>query len=212
MRLPPNDDAIAVLLRDHFATEAADAGLRSPNLKGTGTGSSSPDTAAVARVDSDRQDKHRRIRDAFRLISLECANVLSLAYGCTFRSRDIDDVSGRKAPRKADRNWRVLLREVYALGDQTAIVLATREAANAGDNAIRHLLSEPVKARRGAIEQEAIELLIGARKAFAAVYTPPKGECALQAETKRRRGRPKGGDGLRFRAFGGAHGREIGGR
>lgn len=192
-------------------TEASDAGLRSPDLKGTGRGSSSPDTAAVARADSGRQEKHRRVRAAFALLSSEHVNVLSLAYGCTFRNREIDDGNKRKAPRKEDRNWRVLLRETYLLGDQVAIVLATSGAREAKGNAVSWLLSESVKAKSEHIEQEAIELLVDARKAFAAVYNPAEGEEPLQAETKRKRGRPTVGDEVRLRAFGGAHGREIGG-
>jgi hypothetical protein len=199
------------LLHNHFLTEAADAGLRSPNLEGSPRGSSSPDTAAVARVDSGRQEKHRKVRTALSKLSPEHVNVLSLAYGCTFRSRDIDDTCGRKAPRKETRNWRLLLREAYALGDSTAIVFAVREVAQAKDP-VAYLLSESTKSRHIAIEQEAIELLIDARKAFADVYEGPDGEALLEAQPKRRRGRPKAGDGLQLRAFGGAHGREIGGR
>ncbi len=211
MKLPPNNDAIAVLLQTHFLTEASDAGLRSPDLKGTGKGSSSPDTAAVARVDSGRQDKHRRVRAAFAKLSPEHVNVLSLAYGCTFRSRDIDDGNNRRAPRKGDRNWRVLLRESYSLGDCTPIVLATNGAVEAKGNAVSWLLSESSKGRRALIEQEAIELLVEARRAFVEVYIPPEGEESLCAEPKRRRGRPPAADGIQLRAFGGAHGREIGG-
>lgn len=193
-------------------TEAADAGLRSPSLESSPRTSSAPDTAAVARVDSGRQDKHRRVRDALRRLSPEHVNVLSLAYGCTFRSREIDDASGRRAPRKGDRNWRVLLREAYALGDRVAIVFATKEAIEAEGDAVRVLLSESNKGRHAAIEQEAIALFVDARKAFAAVYVPPKGEEPLRAEPERKRGRPKAKDGLRLHAFGGAHGREIGSR
>jgi hypothetical protein len=53
------------------------------------------------------------------------ANALQLAYGVTFRSRDIDDgVRGktRKAPRSEERNWRVKMRELY--GETAAIVIA----------------------------------------------------------------------------------------
>jgi hypothetical protein len=211
VKLPPNNDAIAVLLQTHFMTEASDAGLRSPDLKGTARGSSSPDTAAVARVDSGRHEKHHRIRDALSKLPRDHVDVLSLAYGCTFRSRDIDDGNKRRAPQKKDRNWRVLLRESYSLGDCTPIVLATNGAVEAKGNAVSWLLSESAKSRRALIEQEAIELLVEARRAFAAVYVPPEGEDPLCAEPKRRRGRPPAADGIQLRAFGGAHGREIGG-
>lgn len=137
--------------------------------------------------------------------------MLCLAYGCTFRSREIDDGNGRKAPRKEDRNWRVLLRETYGLGDRCAIVLATQAARSAKGNAIRFLLSEGAKCRAALLTQEAIGLLIEARKAFAAVYEPSEEGESLQVETKRKRGRPSAGDSLRLSAFFGAHGREIGG-
>lgn len=210
MKLPPNDDAVAILLRNHFMTEASDAGLRSPSLEGSPRSNSSPDAAFVARADSGRQEKHRAIRTAFSKLSKRHVDVLSLAYGCVFREREIDDGSRRKAPRKEERNWRALLRETYRLGDVAAIVLATEEATHAKGSAVTWLLSETAKGKRALIEQEAVEMLVEARAAFAAAYVPPKGGSPVEIGTGRRKGRPKASDAVRLQAFGGAHGREIG--
>jgi hypothetical protein len=192
-------------------TEASDAGLRSPNLEGSPR-TSSPDSAAIARVYSDRQGTHRCIRKAFQQIGPEHTNVLSLAYGVTFRDRDIDDGNRHKAPKKADRNWRVLLHDVYSrLGQQVAIVLATRQAIEAEGKAVSWLLSETAKGIVDDIEEEAIGLLIVARKQFSVVYVSPEGQPLFQDEpTKRKRGRPSQGDHVRVRAFHGIHDQEIG--
>ena len=191
-------------------TEASDAGLRSPSLEGSPRSTSSPDAAFVARADLGRQEKHRAIRETFSKLSKKHVDVLSLAYGCVFRVREIDDGSRRKAPRKEERNWRAVLRETYQLGDVSAIVLTTEEAMQAKGDVVTWLLSETAKGKRALIEREAIEMLIEARAAFVAAYVPPKGEGPIEIETKRRKGRPKASDAVRRSAFGGAHGREIG--
>jgi hypothetical protein len=212
VKLPPYNDPIALKLRDHFATEASDAGLRSPSLEGSPKASSSPDAAAVARASAGRQSMHSAVRDALRRIGPDHADVLSLAYGVNFRCRDIDDGNRHKAPRKADRNWRVLLRETYRLGEHVAIVLASKSAREAQGDAVAWLLSEAAKNNHTKIEDECIELLIKARKLFATAYIPPKGEEPLQVEQgKRKRARPIAGDTIRVRAFGGVHNREVGG-
>jgi hypothetical protein len=214
VKLPPYNDPIALKLRDHFATEASDAGLRSPSLEGSPKASSSPDAAAVARASSGRQAMHSAVRDALRRIGPDHADVLSLAYGVTFRYRDIDDGNRRKALRKEERNWRVLLRETYRLGEHVAIVLASKSAREAQGDAVAWLLSEAAKNNHTKIEDECVELLVKARKLFAAAYIPPKGsqEDPLQVEHgKRKRARPIAGDTIRVRAFGGVHNREVGG-
>lgn len=213
VKIPPHNDPIAVLLRDHFQTEESDAGLRSPSLEGAPKGSSSPDTAAVTRASSGRQDKHRRCRAALSLLDQSERTVLSLAYGMSIRSRDIDDHHGRKAPKKIDRNWRVLLRETFrdlgaAVGIVQASPLAIRSAKNG--SVIEWLMTSEAKSQRQTIQDEAVALLIAARKSFALCYIPPANEEKLDAPKKRNRGRPKIDDDIRYRLLGGAHGREIG--
>lgn len=216
MKVPPYNDRIAVLLRDHFQTEESDAGLRSPSLEGQPKSYSTPDAAAVARASGDRYDKHRRCRDALNELAPTERNVLSLAYGVVFRSRDVDDFSGRKAPKKLDRNWRVRLRETFRdLGDVVAVVMALpfvlqNAKTDAKDNVIEWLLSDIAKRNRQQIQDDAIEILSSARKAFAEVYIPPEGEERLDAPKKRGRGRPRTDDDFRFRLLGGIHGKEIG--
>jgi hypothetical protein len=202
VKLPPHNDPIAVLLRGHFQTEESDAGLRSPNLEGNPKACSSPDAAFVARVDSGRHEKHRRCREALARLSEDERIVLTLAYGLHLRSREIDDANGRKAPKKNERNWRVVLRETYGIGDIVGIVLF--------DHRVDFLLSEAAKNRRDRILSDAIAAFLNARNAFAAVYEPPENEARLDAPRTRKRGRPKDGDDVRFRVLGGVHGREIG--
>lgn len=202
MKLPPYNDRIALLLRNHYQTEESDAGLRSPSLEGSPKGSSSPDAAAIARVSSKRQDGHGRCREALSKLAPNERTVLTLAYGLHLRSREIDDSSKRKAPKKSERDWRVVLRETYGIGDLAGIVLL--------HHPIDFLLSEAAKSRRERILSDSVYALHEARRAFAAVYVPPNGEERLDAPQKRNRGRPKVDDGVRFRVLGGSHGREIG--
>jgi hypothetical protein len=201
VKLPPSNDPIAILLRDHFQTEESDAGLRSPSLEGSQQGSSSPDAAFVARVDSGRHDKHVRCRAALAKLSAEERLVLTLAYGLHLRSREIDDASNRRAPRKDERNWRVVLRETYRLGDIVGIVFLNHR--------IDYLLSDAGKNRSDRIASDAVIAFMSARQAFAAVYETPNGEARLDEPKRRSRGRPKAADGIRHVAFGGIHGREI---
>jgi hypothetical protein len=215
VKLPPSDDSIAIALRNHWMTEASDAGLRSPSLEGQAKGSSSPDAAAISRASSGRQPKHQAVRAALAHLSREHVNVLSLAYGTTFRDRDIDDGSRRKAPKKSERDWRVTLRDDYDLGSSVAIVFASpfvirsaREVMNG--EVIAWLRSPTAKDNRGRIEREAIELLVEARKAFGAVYVPPIDDPTRTERTKHKGGRPKVADEIRVRAFGNLHGKEIG--
>jgi hypothetical protein len=119
----------AAILRGHFDTEAADAGLRSLDLASAGGGSRSPspDASAVARIDKRRvfgeTCNHRRIRDALRRLDKVHVELLSLAYGCRLRTRDTEDGKKRKAQRQTERNWRVRLAELY--GQEGAVVLAS---------------------------------------------------------------------------------------
>lgn len=201
MKLPPSNDPIAVLLRGHFQTEESDAGLRSPNLEGNSKTCSSPDAAFVARVDSKRHDRHSRCRAALSKLAPEERIVLTLAYGLHLRSREIDDANGRKAPKKGERNWRVVLRETYGLGDVVGIVLLNRR--------VDFLLSESAKHQRNRILSDAIDAFLNARNAFAAAYETPEGEERLDAPKRRNRGRPRG-DEARSTLFGGIHGTEVG--
>jgi hypothetical protein len=175
VKVPPYNDRIANILRDHFQSEESDAGLRSPNLEGSPRASSSPDAAVIARMSSGRQDRHARARAALSELDPSERNVLSLAYGIVFRSRDIDDTNGRKAPRKVDRNWRILLRETYRdLGDAVAVVMASPFAIRSAKiemkgEIVEWLRSDVAKRNRDRIQDEAIVLLVSARKWFAAI-------------------------------------------
>ncbi len=214
----PDDDPIALTLRDHFDTEAADAGLRSIDLSGSGVrGSSSPDTAAVARASQNRQEEHRRVRDALRRIDRSHADALLLAYGTRLRDREMDDCRRGKAPRRAERDWRVLLHELYPIGPCVAVVMASRTAdetarrESAGD-VLAWLLSGVSAPYRRAVEEEVLVLLKEARAAFAAAYVPPSGRARLDAVPQARRGRPFDKERIRFHALDGAHNEEIGPR
>lgn len=216
VKTPPYTDGIAVLLREHFQTEESDAGLRSSGWESNPKTTSSPDSAAVARSSSGRHEMHARVRAALSMLDASERNVLALAYGVVFRSRDVDDKGGRKVPRKADRNWRVRLRETYRdLGDVVAVAMASPFAIRsakleAKGEIVEWLCSDTANRQRQTIQDEAIALLIGARKSFAAAYEPPNGEERFDAPKRRARGRPANGDDLRTRVLGGIHGREIG--
>jgi hypothetical protein len=112
------------ILRNHFDTEASDAGLRSLDLASTGArGSASYDASAVARVDRGHGHDHRRVRATLTRLHSKHVEMLSLAYGTRLRSRDTEDSKKRKAIPRAERNWRVRLVELY--GNDGAIVLAS---------------------------------------------------------------------------------------
>lgn len=203
MKLPPANDPIAALLRTHFQTEESDAGLRSPSLESSPRSGSSPDAAFVSRVASGRHDRHVRCREALSKLIPEDRTVLALAYGLHLRSREIDDESGRKAPKKDNRNWRVVLRDAYKLGDVVGIVLLKHE--------LSYLLSESAKSKRERIVSDALYRLANARTAFAAVYEPPEGMPRLDEKPRRKRGRSNERNDIRSSIFDGMHGREIGG-
>lgn len=193
MPAPPPNDSIARVLREHFDTEASDAGLRSPDWKSAGIRiASTPDAAMTARRIL-RQDEHRRVREALAKISPEHREALELAYGVTFRARDVDDGSGRRALRTEERNWRVRLREIYDF-PECAIVLCALVSARAliwrsfgSRDAYRTwLLTVEGKNRSNAIEKDALEVLQEACGAFAAVYEPPVNQPRLDAEPPRK--------------------------
>lgn len=211
----PDDDAIALTLRDHFLTEASDAGLRSIDLSGSGVrGSAAPDAAAVARAAMNRQEEHRRVREALRRIGKPHADVLSLAYGTPLRDRDMDDGRRGRAVKQTERDWRVVLTERFSLKSMTALVLISPTATikareeSAGDVRL-WLLSPLAQERRGEIEAEVLSMLGEARKAFAAAYEPPPGRPRLDAIPRTRRGRPFDKERIRYQALDGAHNREI---
>lgn len=111
-------------LRNHFDTEASDAGLRSLDLASTGaSGSRSYDAGAVARVDSKHGMAHRRVRSTLQAMLPRHVEILSLAYGIRLRTRDTEDGKHRKALRQTERGWRVRLAELY--GADGAVVLAS---------------------------------------------------------------------------------------
>lgn len=70
---------------------------------------------------------HRRVRAALQSLSAKHVEILSLAYGVTLRSRDYDDHGKRKAVKAGERNWRVLLVELYGRSEP-AIALASPKA------------------------------------------------------------------------------------
>lgn len=196
-----HNDRIAVVLRNHFQTEESDAGLRSPGFESSPKASASPDAAFVARADSDRQGVHRRCRAALAQLQPYEREILLLAYGLHLRSREIDDEGGRHAPKKSDRDWRVVLREIYGIGDVVGIVLRGRR--------ISYLLSEAGRNCKIDIITDAIDELLNARNAFAKVYEPPNGEERLDAPKKRKRGRTSEREIVRHSAFGGIHDLEF---
>jgi hypothetical protein len=112
------------ILRNHFDTEASDAGLRSLDLASTGAkGSSSYDSSAVARADRGHGNDHRRVRASLKRLHAKHVEVLSLAYGTRLRTRDVEDSKKRKALPQHERNWRVRLAELY--GADGLIALAS---------------------------------------------------------------------------------------
>jgi hypothetical protein len=186
----PRDDSIARVLREHFDTEAVDAGLRSPDWQSGGIRSaSSPDAGMFARAIRFRQDEHRRVREALARVSPEHREALELAYGVAFRERDVDDGSRRRAPRTSERNWRVRLREIYDF-PECAVVLAASivgrsiGVTDAGGFVDRVRLMD-ARGRDG-VKAAALELLEQARREFAAVYEPPRGFPRLDAAPPRR--------------------------
>jgi hypothetical protein len=211
----PDDDPIALTLRDHFDTEASDAGLRSIDLSGSGVRvSSSPDAGAVARASRNRQEEHRRVREALRRLDRRHADALSLAYGTRLRDRDMDDGRRGKAPKRSERDWRVLLHELYPIGPCVAVVLiaptAEAMAREHGDGNVRTwLLSSISESHRETVRTEAVELLKEARAAFAAAFVPPPGRPRLDAAPRQRRGRPFDKERIRYQALDGAHNEEI---
>lgn len=192
MRRPP-DDAVAAVLRDHFQTEETDAGLRSLDLSAVGgNGTPSRGTLSDRRLDrlGDRQDGHRRARQALAVIGRDLAEVLALAHGTTLRERDAGE--GRRAAAREERNWRVRLREIYGCAE-SAIVVASPKAQElyaehgAGSTFLAYLLGQGQE-HREAIWEDALALLERARKAFAAAYEPAKGP-RLDAPPGRRSGK-----------------------
>lgn len=119
------------ILRNHFDTEASDAGLRSLDLESTGARSSaSYDASAVARTDRalarekiNDKNTHERVRRTLKRLHPKHAEMLSLAYAVRLRTRDTEDSKKRKALPQHERNWRVRLAELYGSGG--AIVLAS---------------------------------------------------------------------------------------
>lgn len=116
------------ILRNHFDTEASDAGLRSLDLASTGaSGSRSYDASAVARVDRHHNKlvefRHDQVRASLKSLHPKHVEVLSLAYGNRLRTRDIEDGKHRKAVRQTERGWRVRLAELY--GQEGLMVLAS---------------------------------------------------------------------------------------
>lgn len=141
------------ILRNHFDTEASDAGLRSLDLASTGAkGSSSYDSSAVARADRSKfrgdENTHRRVRETLKRLAPKHVEILSLAYGNRLRTRDIEDGKKRRAVRQVERNWRVRLAELY--GAEGLFVLASPLA--------QKLFSEHVQALRSRAETSLPEL------------------------------------------------------
>lgn len=119
-------------MRNHFDTEASDAGLRSLDLASTGggSGSRSYDKSAVARADRavfckmfGDENTHRHVRETLKKLDSRHVELLSLAYEHRLRLRDIEDSKKRKALPQHERNWRVRLAELY--GQDGAIILAS---------------------------------------------------------------------------------------
>jgi hypothetical protein len=164
----------ATILRDHFDTEASDAGLRSLDLAGTGgRGSRSFDASAVARADRTKAKEigaslgsgytHARVRTALKKLSPEHVEILSLTYGLRFRTRDTEDSKHRRALPQHERNWRVRLAEIY--GQDGPMVLAS--SVSNGD--VGWLL-EASKTHSNSIEERARKLLHAALDVFCLAY------------------------------------------
>lgn len=71
------------------------------------------DERMLRRSLNGHQDGHRRVRQALGKLAPEQRNILELAYGLTFRNRDVETESKRRALRTEERNWRVRLRERF---------------------------------------------------------------------------------------------------
>lgn len=202
MQRIPDDDPIARVLRDHYETEAADAGLRSIDLSGSGGGRSAttPDAAAVSRV--PRQAEHRRVREALSLLSKLHQDALALAYGVSLREFDPHDEK-RAAKRKKDaqrdaqrdeRGWRTRLRaRLPSLGSCAAAImvapsiLRSFELAPRGEGAAEWLASGAPRVLVDQAAGEALEILSEARKAFARAYAPRSGPRLDQKPPRRTR-------------------------
>ncbi len=181
----PDDDPIARVLRDHYETEAADAGLRSIDLSGCGGGRSaaSPDTAAVSRV--LRQAEHRRVRDALSTLDKAHQDALALAYGVSLREHDPHDekrAKKRKDAPRDERGWRIRLRaRLPLLGSCAAVVmlaptvLRSFEIAPRGEGAAEWLASGAPRVLLEQAATEALHILAEARTRFARAYVPRKG-------------------------------------
>jgi hypothetical protein len=111
------------ILRNHFDTEASDAGLRSLDLASTGAKcSSSYDSSAVARAERGHGRDHQRVRASLKRLSPKHVEIITLAYGERLRTRDIEDGKHRRAVRQNERNWRVRLAELYGADGLIALV------------------------------------------------------------------------------------------
>lgn len=167
----------AKILQNHFDTEASDAGLRSLDLAGVGSsGSRSYDASAVARADKGHARQHAKVRAALTKLDAKHVELLSLAYGCRFRSRDVEDSKRRKAIPQHERNWRVRLAEDY--GTEAAMVMASplaqrlyqdETAQTSEEGFVTWLLGSGHK-HRDTIATDATNRLNVALDAFAAVY------------------------------------------
>lgn len=202
MRRSP-DDAVAAVLRDHYQTEEADAGLRSLDLSAVGGGASVPGTLSDRRLDRlARQEEHRRARAALTAIGARRAALLALAYGAGLRDRDAAEPGRVRAP-QGERNWRVRLREIFGV-PESAIVLASPlalelhgEAGSGAGPLVAWLLGRG-REHAERIWEDALGELEKARTAFAAAYEPARGP-RLDAPPGRRR--TKGRDMARARAL-----------
>jgi hypothetical protein len=175
----------ASILRNHFDTEASDAGLRSLDLGSAGSsGSRSFDASAVARADRKREGgiDHQRVRETLKRLVPKHAELLSLAYGTRLRSRDVEDGKKRRAVPQNERNWRVRLVELY--GPEGLIALASplaqklfaehvqemRLMVSTRDEQMTHWLLDAGKTHASQIEEEARKMLDEALDAFATTH------------------------------------------
>jgi hypothetical protein len=216
----------ASILRDHFDTEASDAGLRSADLASAGGGGwRSFDASAVARFDRSKaralfghEHNHRRVRETLKRLQPKHVELLSLAYETRLRSRDIEDGKKRRAVRQVERNWRVRLAELY--GQEGMIVLASplasklfaehvlaREAAEKpshDDSGMIAWLLDAGRTHQPQIEVDVRQRLDEALDAFAGAYgvtTAPSAQRQRSSEKTR----------TRILASHFEHGHEIGG-
>lgn len=224
----------AELLRWHFGSEASHAGLRGTDHAAAGPcTSTTPDAAAVARVDRSRGDQahHQRVREGLRELDPAHAEILACAYGVTLRNRDLDDDAAgrrRRALPSTERSWRVRLVELYGRQGAPAVlasplakqlyaehVAGLREGAETSGEArdrltqaeqeglIGWLLGEG-RGRHAKIAADAKAHLERALDAFIGAYQPPRGSAAAK-----RRSRDTGKTRARVLAFHADHGQEI---